>query len=60
LVRPMILTNKPPGGKVQATVDLAGVHGGSISRSDVARFIVDELTADRWVRQSPLIRSAST
>jgi putative NADH-flavin reductase len=60
LVRPMILTNKPPSGKVQATVDLAGVHGGSISRADVARFIVGELSANRWVRQSPLLRSAST
>jgi putative NADH-flavin reductase len=60
LVRPMILTNNPPSGKVQALIDLAGVHGGTISRADVAQFIVDELSADQWVRQSPLLRTAST
>lgn len=60
LVRPMVLTNKPPGGKVQAMVDLAGVQGGTISRADVAHFIVNELSADQWIGQSPLLRTAGT
>lgn len=27
LVRPMVLTDKPPTGQVRAVVDLAGIHG---------------------------------
>ena len=57
LVRPMVLTNKPAGGHVQAQVDLTEVLGGSISRADVARFVVEELTSRRWLTQAPLIRN---
>jgi hypothetical protein len=56
LVRPMVLTDKQAGDEVEALVDLTNVHGGSISRSDVARFVVRELTDLRWVRKSPLIK----
>jgi hypothetical protein len=57
LVRPMVLTNKPATGQVRAQVDRAEVHGGTIPRADVARFVVAELTEGRWTRQAPLIRS---
>jgi putative NADH-flavin reductase len=57
LVRPMVLTNKPATGKVRAQVDLKEVHGGSIPRGDVARFVVAELRDRKWMRQAPLIRS---
>jgi putative NADH-flavin reductase len=57
LVRPMLLTDKPATGKVQAMVDLAEVHGGTIPRADVARFVVAQLTDGRWIRQAPLIRA---
>jgi putative NADH-flavin reductase len=57
LVRPMVLTNKPPSGHVQAQVDLTNVHGGSISRADVAHFVVEELTTRRWLKQAPLIKN---
>jgi uncharacterized protein YbjT (DUF2867 family) len=56
LIRPMVLTDKQAGNEVEALVDLTNVHGGSISRSDVARFVVRELTDLRWVRKSPLIK----
>jgi fermentation-respiration switch protein FrsA (DUF1100 family) len=57
LVRPMVLTNKPATGKVRAQVDLARVHGGTIPRADVARFVVAELIEGKWTRQAPLIKS---
>lgn len=57
LVRPMVLTDKPATNKVEALIDLARVHGGTIARSDVAKFIVEELSERRWLRQAPLIRA---
>jgi uncharacterized protein YbjT (DUF2867 family) len=57
LVRPMVLTDKPATGQVRAVVDLAGIHGGSVSRGDVARFVVAELTDRQWTKQAPLIRT---
>lgn len=57
LVRPMVLNDKPATGDVRALIDLAEVHGGSISRGDVARFVVRELTEGRWSGQAPLISS---
>jgi putative NADH-flavin reductase len=54
-VRPMILSDKPGGADIRATTDLKGVHGGTISRQDVARFVLDQVVDDRWLHQSPLI-----
>jgi hypothetical protein len=55
LVRPMVLTDKPATGQVRAPANLAGIHGGSIRRGDVAGFVVAELTDERWTKQAPLI-----
>jgi uncharacterized protein YbjT (DUF2867 family) len=55
IVRPTVLTDDPPRGRVQAMTDLSHVHGGSIARADVARFVVDQLTRDVWLRRAPLI-----
>ncbi|TSE02919.1 SDR family oxidoreductase [Mesorhizobium intechi] len=55
IVRPMVLNDKPPRGRVKALTDLSGVHGGTIARADVADFVVQQLTADTWLRKSPLI-----
>jgi uncharacterized protein YbjT (DUF2867 family) len=57
LVRPMVLTDEPATGRVRATVDLAEIHGGTVPRGDVARFVVEELAAGRWTGQAPLIRT---
>jgi uncharacterized protein YbjT (DUF2867 family) len=56
LVRPVVLNDKPPKGRVEALTDLSKVHGGAIARGDVAMFVVDQLTDDRWLHQAPLIR----
>lgn len=55
IVRPVILTDAPARGNVRAVTNLAGVHGGKIARADVARFVVDQLTSDTWLKRTPLI-----
>src|SRR5437016_7614239 len=55
LVRPSVLNDKPGRDAIRALTDLSDFHGGSISRSDVASFILDQVRNDRWLRRSPLI-----
>ncbi len=55
IVRPSVLNDKPATGQVRAMVDLAGFHGGTISRADVAGFLLGELEARRWEKATPLI-----
>ena len=55
IVRPTVLNDKPARGRIRALTDLSGVHGGTIARADVADFVVEQLTADTWLRKAPLI-----
>lgn len=55
IVRPAVLNDKPARGRIRALTDLSGVHGGTIARADVADFVVQQLTADTWLRKAPLI-----
>ena len=55
IVRPTVLADEPATGKVHATVDLRGFHGGKISRADVAAFVVAQTGSDEWLRRTPLI-----
>ena len=55
VVRPTVLNDKPARGGIKALIDLSGVHGGTIARSDVADFVVQQLTTDTWLRKAPLI-----
>jgi uncharacterized protein YbjT (DUF2867 family) len=55
IVRPTVLNDKLARGHVKALTDLSGVHGGTIARSDVAEFVVQQLTTDTWLRKAPLI-----
>ncbi|BCZ24230.1 SDR family oxidoreductase [Mycobacterium senriense] len=55
VIRPAMLTNGSPRGRMRATTDLAGVHGGKIARADVAQFVVEQLTSDAWLRRTPVI-----
>jgi putative NADH-flavin reductase len=52
-VRPTYLQDREPTGTCRATDNSTPEGGWRITRTDVARFIVDELTAHRWSRQSP-------
>jgi acetyl esterase/lipase/uncharacterized protein YbjT (DUF2867 family) len=55
LVRPAILNNKPRKGEIRALTDLSGFHGGTISRQDVAEFVVAQIGSDAFLGQRPLI-----
>jgi putative NADH-flavin reductase len=55
LVRPAILNNKAGRGAVRTLEDLSGFNGGSISRQDVAHFVVSQAENPTWVHRSPLI-----
>ena len=57
LVRPSVLNDKPSRGPVRALTDLSDFHGGTISREDVATFVLDQLHTDAWLHRSPLITS---
>lgn len=55
IVRPTVLNDKPARGGIKALTDLSGIHGGTIARSDVADFVVQQLATDAWLRKAPLI-----
>lgn len=55
IVRPGILTNDPAKGNYRVLTDLTGVTAGKISRADVAAFVLQQLTDDRYLYQTPLI-----
>ena len=55
VVRPARLTDDSARGSVRAVTDLAAVKGGKIARADVARFVVEQLTTDTWLRRTPVL-----
>lgn len=55
IVRPSILNNKPARDAIQTLTDLSDFHGGTISRENVAKFVVDQVTDIAWLRKAPSI-----
>jgi uncharacterized protein YbjT (DUF2867 family) len=55
IVRPSVLNNKPPRNAIRTLTDLSDFHGGTISRENVAKFVVDQVTDDAWLRKVPSI-----
>ncbi|TAK87446.1 MAG: SDR family oxidoreductase [Betaproteobacteria bacterium] len=55
IVRPGFLTNGALTGSYRVLTDLSGVTAGRISRADVAHFMLQELSANRYLRQTPLL-----
>jgi len=55
IVRPSVLNYKPGRDTIRVLTDLSQFHGGTISRQDVAKFVLDQVSSDTWQRQSPLI-----
>lgn len=55
IVRPARLTDDQARSSVRAVTNLASINGGKVARADVARFAVEQLTADTWLRQTPVI-----
>jgi uncharacterized protein YbjT (DUF2867 family) len=57
IVRPVLLANRSLHGKVKVSLN-GEIGGGSIARSDVARFALAQLTSDEFLRTSPVIAEA--
>ncbi|GAC1594134.1 MAG: hypothetical protein NVS3B28_24580 [Candidatus Velthaea sp.] len=55
LVRPSALNDKSARGSIRALVELSDFNGGTISRAGVANFVVDQITSNAWLHESPLI-----
>jgi putative NADH-flavin reductase len=55
IVRPGLLTDGPATGKARALIDPQDWRTGSVSRADVAQFLVRETFERRFVRQTPLL-----
>ncbi|MDD3763159.1 MAG: SDR family oxidoreductase [Nevskiales bacterium] len=55
IVRPGLLNNGPRTGHYRALTDLKGVHGGRISRADVADFMLAQAKAPRFIGQTPML-----
>lgn len=54
IVRPGGLTNGPATGEYQVGLD-PSIGGGQVSRADVAAFVLQQLTDDTFLRQTPAI-----
>ncbi len=57
LVRPPRLTNGPRTGQYRVAGEMRLGAGASISRADVADFMLRQLTDDTWLRQAVVISS---
>jgi putative NADH-flavin reductase len=55
IVRPAFLTNGSLTGHYRVITDLSGITAGRISRADVAHFLLAELSANRYLGQTPLL-----
>jgi putative NADH-flavin reductase len=55
IARPGLLTSGPATGRFRALTDPQDWRAGSISRADVADFLVREAFEGRYVRQTPLL-----
>ena len=55
IVRPGFLTNGPLTGNYRMPTNMTGVTAGRVSRADVAHFILKELEAKQYLRQTPLL-----
>ena len=55
IIRPGFLNNGPRLDRYRALTDLRGIHGGRISRADVAGFILAQAKSPQFIGQTPLL-----
>ena len=55
IVRPAQLTNGPATGRYRVATDLTGVVAKTISRADVAEFLVRQLVSDEYLGMTPVL-----
>ncbi|MFJ8946251.1 NAD(P)-dependent oxidoreductase [Streptomyces sp. NPDC102395] len=58
LARAVALTDKPLGGPVRAAEAGTEKPGARINRADLARFVVQTIEDDDWIRRAPLVWNA--
>lgn len=58
IVRPVILTGGPKTGRYEVLSDPAEWRNGTVSRADVADFLVCQVGDDRYLGKAPVIRSS--
>jgi uncharacterized protein YbjT (DUF2867 family) len=55
IIRPSVLNDKPSRETIRALTNLSSFRGGTISRANVASFVLDQLHDQKWLHRSPLI-----
>jgi putative NADH-flavin reductase len=55
IVRPGFLNNSPRTGRYRALTDLRGIHGGRISRADVADFMLSQAKSPEFIGKTPML-----
>lgn len=55
IVRPGFLNNGPRTGRYRALTDLRGIHGGRVSRADVADFMLSQAKSPQFIGQTPML-----
>ena len=55
IIRPGFLNNGPRTGRYRTLIDLQGIHGGRISRADVADFMLSQAKSPQFIGQTPLL-----
>ena len=55
VVRPGRLHDRPPLGAVRATPELRPELGTALARGDLARFLLDQVTSDDWLRRTAVL-----
>ncbi|MEO1090345.1 MAG: SDR family oxidoreductase [Pseudomonadota bacterium] len=55
IARPVILTDGPARSTYRVIVDPRDWRGGFIARGDVAEFLVEQVTSERYLRQAPVL-----
>ncbi|NMC18672.1 MAG: SDR family oxidoreductase [Chloroflexi bacterium] len=55
IVRPGFLSNGPRTGQYRALTDLRGIHGGRISRANVADFVLKQAKSLQFIGQTPML-----
>jgi len=55
IVRPASFTNSPLRGNLRVATDLKGVAIWSISRADVAAFVLEQLGGSQYLHKTPHI-----
>ena len=55
IARPVILTDRPATNRYQVVLDPADWRPGTISRADVADFLVKQVSSDEYLRKAPVL-----